>query len=74
MGLQDTMIADGERLAKSVKAASPLAFLPNAADYTGMYVLRASRSESLTLTGSVIRGDCGVGIRGLHRPRGGDGL
>ena len=74
LGLQDTMIADGERLAKSVKAASPLAFLPNAADYTGMYVLLASRSESLTITGSVIRGDCGVGIRGLHRPRGGDGL
>ena len=74
LGLQDTAIADGERLAKSVKAASPLAFLPNAADYTGMYVLLASRSESLTITGSVIRGDCGVGIRGLHRPRGGDGL
>ena len=74
LGLQDTVIAEGERLAKSVKAASPLAFLPNAADYTGMYVLLASRSESLTITGSVIRGDCGVGIRGLHRPRGGDGL
>ena len=74
LGLQDTAIAEGARLAKSVKAASPLAFLPKAADYTGMYVLLASRSESLTITGSVIRGDCGVGIRGLHRPRGGDGL
>ena len=74
LGLQDTAIAEGERLAKSVKVRSPLGFLPQASDYTGMYVLLASRSESLTITGSVIRGDCGVGIRGLHRPRGGDGL
>jgi len=74
LGLQDTAIAVAERLAKSVKAASPLGFLPEASDYTGMYVLLASRTESLTITGSVIRGDCGVGIRGLHRPRGGDAL
>jgi NAD(P)-dependent dehydrogenase (short-subunit alcohol dehydrogenase family) len=74
LGLHDTAIAGSERLADSVKRSSPLGFLPAAADYTGMYVLLAARSESLTMTGSVIRGDCGVGIRGLHRPRGGDEL
>lgn len=74
LGLQDTAIAGGERLAESVQASSPLGFLPDASDYTGMYVLLAARSESLTITGSVIRGDCGVGIRGLHQPRGGDAL
>jgi len=74
LGLQDKEIAEGERLAESVKISSPLGFLPKASDYTGMYVLLAARSESLTITGSVIRGDCGVGIRGLRRPRGGDGL
>ena len=74
LGLEDTPIAQAEGLADRVKASSPLGFLPEAVDYTGMYVLLAARSESLTMTGSVIRGDCGVGIRGMHRPRGGDGL
>jgi len=74
LGLQDKVIADGERLAEGVPKSSPLGFLPQAADYTGMYVLLASRSESLTITGSVIRGDCGVAIRGSRRPRGGDDL
>ena len=74
LGLEHKEIAEGERLAESVQRSSPLGFLPKAADYTGMYVLLAARSESLTITGSVIRGDGGVGIRGLRRPRGGDGL
>ena len=73
-GLEGATIARAEGMAERVGAASPLGFLPNAADYTGMYVLLAARSESLTITGSVIRGDGGVGIRGLHRPRGGDDL
>jgi NAD(P)-dependent dehydrogenase (short-subunit alcohol dehydrogenase family) len=33
-------------------------------DYTGHYVLLASRANSLTVTGSVHNGDGGVGIRG----------
>ena len=74
LGLEHEEIAEGERLAENVKKSSPLGFLPKAADYTGMYVLLAARSESLTITGSVIRGDGGVDIRGSRRPRGGDEL
>jgi hypothetical protein len=72
--LEGATIARVEGMAERVGAASPLGFLPNAADYTGMYVLLAAPSESVTITGSVIRGDGGVGIRGIHRPRGGDDL
>ena len=72
--LQDTAIAGNPALGDRVQESSPLGFLPDASNYTGMYVLLASRSESLTITGTVIRGDCGVAIRGLHRPRGGDDL
>ena len=74
LDLDNTAIAGHPALEERVRTSSPLGFLPEAIDYTGMYVLLAARSESLTMTGSVIRGDGGVGIRGLHRPRGGDGL
>ena len=57
-----------------VKAVTPLGFLPAAEDYAGMYVLLASRENSRTVTGSILRGDGGIGVRGLMQPRGGDDL
>ena len=74
LSLDNTAIVGSGALEERVRRSSPLGFLPEAVDYTGMYVLLAARAESLTMTGSVVRGDGGVGVRGLHRPRGGDGL
>jgi NAD(P)-dependent dehydrogenase (short-subunit alcohol dehydrogenase family) len=57
-----------------VKAVTPLGFLPAAEDYAGLYVLLASRENSRTVTGSILRGDGGIGVRGLTQARGGDDL
>src|SRR5437762_2270613 len=55
-----------------VKMVTPLGFLPAAEDYAGLYVLLASRENSRTVTGSILRGDGGIGVRGLTQARGGD--
>ena len=47
-----------------MKKASPLSRAIAPADYTGHYVLLASRENSLTVTGSVHNCDGGMGIRG----------
>jgi NAD(P)-dependent dehydrogenase (short-subunit alcohol dehydrogenase family) len=57
-----------------VKMVTPLGFLPAAEDYAGLYVLLASRENSRTVTGSILRGDGGIGVRGLTQARGGDDL
>lgn len=43
---------------------SPLHRAIAPADYTGHYVLLASRENSLTVTGSVHNCDGGIGVRG----------
>jgi 2,3-dihydroxy-2,3-dihydrophenylpropionate dehydrogenase len=43
-------------------------------DHASAYVLLASRSESRSMTGTVIESDGGLGARGLRRTRGGDDL
>lgn len=57
-----------------IQAVTPLGFLPAAEDYAGMYVLLASRENSRTVTGTVLRGDGGLGIRGLTAIAGGQDL
>ena len=57
-----------------VKTVTPLQFLPAAEDYAGMYVLLASRENSRTITGTILRGDGGIGVRGLMQPAGGNDL
>ncbi|MGH9039404.1 MAG: 3-(cis-5,6-dihydroxycyclohexa-1,3-dien-1-yl)propanoate dehydrogenase [Acidimicrobiia bacterium] len=57
-----------------VKAVTPLGFLPTADDYAGLYVLLASRENSKTVTGSVLRADGGIGVRGLTAVAGGTDL
>jgi NAD(P)-dependent dehydrogenase (short-subunit alcohol dehydrogenase family) len=47
-----------------VKRFSPLERAIAPADYTGHYVLLASRANSLTVTGSVHNCDGGIGVRG----------
>ena len=49
---------------------SPLARAIAPADYTGHYVLLASRENSLTVTGSVHNCDGGIGIRGRREAEG----
>lgn len=44
------------------------------ADFTGPYVLLASRTQSGTITGEVISADGGIGVRGFASPAGGDHL
>jgi 2,3-dihydroxy-2,3-dihydrophenylpropionate dehydrogenase len=44
------------------------------ADFTGPYVLLASRTDSGTVTGAVIPADGGIAVRGFRRPAGGAGL
>lgn len=43
-------------------------------DFTGPYVLLASRANSGTITGEVISADGGIGVRGFGTPAGGDHL
>ncbi len=43
----------------------PINSLPEPFDYTGAYVFLASRKDSSTMTGEVIKSDCGFGIKGL---------
>ncbi|GCD88637.1 SDR family NAD(P)-dependent oxidoreductase [Nocardioides sp. LS1] len=43
-------------------------------DFTGPYVLLASREQSGTITGETISADGGIGVRGFASPAGGDHL
>ena len=43
-------------------------------DFTGPYVLLASRANSSTVTGAVIPADGGIAVRGFRTPAGGAGL
>lgn len=56
------------------EVSNPLEISPNAADYTGPYVLLASSRNASTITGSVINADGGLGIRGIRTPNGGSEL
>jgi NAD(P)-dependent dehydrogenase (short-subunit alcohol dehydrogenase family) len=67
LGLQDATPAsipdlDLEGIAK---ATTPLGFLPRPEDYTGYFVLLASRANGGTTTGVVIECDGGLGVRGI---------
>ncbi|MEQ9396557.1 3-(cis-5,6-dihydroxycyclohexa-1,3-dien-1-yl)propanoate dehydrogenase [Haliea sp.] len=49
----------------------PISRLPQASDYCGAYVLLASETDSMPITGSVIEAHGGMGVRGFPRPGGG---
>ena len=63
-----------QRSPEELAAIFPLGFMPEPSDYTGHYVLLASRDQSRTTTGALIQADMGLGIRGLRRPSGGSDL
>jgi len=70
LGQQDTRIMDS-RSPDAIKAILPLQFFPDPADFTGPYVLLASRANNQTLSGVMINADCGLGIRGIRHVAGG---
>lgn len=58
----------------AVEAVTPLKMHAYPAHHAGAYVLLASRRDNVAMTGSVIKTEAGLGIRGLRRVRGGDDL
>jgi NAD(P)-dependent dehydrogenase (short-subunit alcohol dehydrogenase family) len=58
----------------AVEAVTPLKMHAEPADHSGAYVLLGSRRDSKAMTGTVVKSEAGLGIRGLRRVRGGDEL
>jgi NAD(P)-dependent dehydrogenase (short-subunit alcohol dehydrogenase family) len=58
----------------AVEAVTPLRMHAAPADHSGAYVLLASRRDGRAMTGSIVKTEAGLGIRGLRRVRGGDDL
>lgn len=70
MGQQDTTIMDS-RSPEAIASILPLQFFPAAEDFTGPFVLLASRANNRTLSGVMINADAGLGIRGIRHVAGG---
>jgi len=62
---QDCAIMDSLTPEK-VAAILPLQSMPETQDFTGPYVMLASRRNNRTLTGVMINADAGLGIRGIR--------
>ena len=56
------------------RPSPPLKMHADPADHSGAYVLLASRRDSKAMTGSIVKTEAGLGVRGLRRVRGGDDL
>ncbi|WNZ07391.1 3-(cis-5,6-dihydroxycyclohexa-1,3-dien-1-yl)propanoate dehydrogenase [Streptomyces sp. 11x1] len=79
LGLQDrTLAASFEKNEASGAEQPPLIPLYDSSvepeDFTGPYVLLASRTDSGTVTGAVIPADGGIAVRGFRTPAGGADL
>lgn len=73
LAMEDRRLMD-LRTPEELASIFPLGFLPDAADYTGHYLLLASRGQARTTTGALIQADMGLGIRGTRKPAGGTHL
>ena len=73
LGQSDRRIMDS-RSADSIASILPLQFFPSPADFTGPFVLLASRANNRTLSGVLINADAGLGIRGIRHTAGGMNL
>lgn len=58
----------------AVERVTPLRMHAWPQDHAGAYVLCASRRDGRAMTGSVVKTEAGLGVRGLRRVRGGDDL
>ena len=79
LGLQDRTLAQSfAKNQASGQEQQPLIPLYDSSvepeDFTGPYVLLASRTNSGTVTGAVIPADGGIAVRGFRKPAGGAGL
>ncbi|TDV09245.1 3-phenylpropionate-dihydrodiol/cinnamic acid-dihydrodiol dehydrogenase [Paraburkholderia caballeronis] len=70
LGQQDRRIMDS-RTPEAIAGILPLQFFPSPADFTGPFVLLASRANNRTLSGVMINADAGLGIRGIRHAAGG---
>ncbi|MBP6345457.1 3-phenylpropionate-dihydrodiol/cinnamic acid-dihydrodiol dehydrogenase [Neisseriaceae bacterium CLB008] len=70
LGQADTKIMDS-RTPEAIASILPLQFFPSPEDFTGPFVLLASRANNRTLTGVMIQADAGLGIRGIRHTAGG---
>lgn len=59
------------RTPEAIASILPLQFFPAPADFTGPFVLLASRANNRTLSGVMIQADAGLGIRGIRHVSGG---
>ena len=51
---------------EKIAAILPLQFFPQPADFTGPYVMLASRRNNRALSGVMINADAGLAIRGIR--------
>lgn len=70
LGQQDLKIMDS-RSPEAIAGILPLQFFPSPSDFTGPFVLLASRANNQTLSGVFINADAGLGIRGIRHVAGG---
>ncbi|WP_042268122.1 3-phenylpropionate-dihydrodiol/cinnamic acid-dihydrodiol dehydrogenase [Paraburkholderia heleia] len=70
LGQQDLRIMDS-RSPEAIAGILPLQFFPQPADFTGPYVMLASRVNNRVLSGVMINADAGLGIRGIRHAAGG---
>lgn len=73
LGLAEMSIANVP-LGQALKGALPLSDLPTAHDYTGAYVLFASKENIPMTTGAILNCDGGFGVRGLSSASAGEDL
>ncbi|NVI03688.1 3-phenylpropionate-dihydrodiol/cinnamic acid-dihydrodiol dehydrogenase [Paraburkholderia youngii] len=70
LGQEDKRIMDS-RSPEAIASILPLQFFPEPADFTGPYVMLASRANNRVLSGVMINADAGLGIRGIRHVAGG---
>jgi len=80
LGLQDRTLAASFAKNEAASGEKPPPLIPlydssvEPEDFTGPYVLLASRTDSSTITGAVIPADGGIAVRGFRAPAGGSVL
>ena len=70
LGQENMRIMDS-RSPEAIASILPLQFFPQPADFSGPYVMLASRANNRTLSGVMINADAGLGIRGIRYVAGG---
>lgn len=70
LGQQGMRIMDS-RTPEAIRSILPLQFFPEPADFTGPFVMLASRADNRTLSGVLINADAGLAIRGIRHVAGG---